>query len=95
MELSIDGGLEFIEKEKKEFLKNWEVKHTISSPYFVTSNGPAWLAVKSTKQLLMENIDANKNETHQMVTVSYNQKQVIIQILFGIPLQDTLPQPTY
>ena len=87
MELSIDVGLEFIEKEKKEFLKNWRVKHTISSPYFATPNGP-------TKQLLMENIDANKNETHQMVAGSYNQKQVIIQILFGIPLQDTLPQPT-
>ena len=42
----------------------------------------------------MENIDANKNETHQMVAGSYNQKQVIIQILFGIPLQDRLPQPT-
>jgi len=56
VELSSD---EFIAGETKAFLKKWGVRHRQSSSYFLSSNGRAELAVKSTKRLLMDNIDKN------------------------------------
>ena len=59
MELSSDGGPEFIAKETESFLKRWGVRHRLSSVAFPSSNGRAELAVKLTKRLLMNNVSTN------------------------------------
>ena len=60
-EISSDGGPEFTAAETKAFFKRWGVRHRVSSSYLPSSNGGAELAVKSTKRLLMDNIDSNGN----------------------------------
>ena len=54
-ELSSDGGSEFTSRDTSLFLKNWGVKHRISSAYFPHSNSRAEIAVKTVKRLIMEN----------------------------------------
>ena len=56
IELSSDGGSEFIAKETQEFLKRWGVSHRLSSAYHPRSNGRAEVAVKSMKRLLQDNV---------------------------------------
>ncbi|XP_057302761.1 uncharacterized protein K02A2.6-like [Hydractinia symbiolongicarpus] len=58
-ELSSDGGPEFCATHTSTFLKNWGVRHRVSSAYFAQSNGRAEVAVKKCKRLLMENINPN------------------------------------
>ena len=58
-ELSSDGGPEFGATATAMFLKNWGVRHRISSAYFPQSNGRAEVAVKKCKRLLMDNIKPN------------------------------------
>ena len=56
LEISTDGGPQFIADACRQFLKTWGVKHRVSSAYFPRSNGRAEVAVKSTKRLLRTNI---------------------------------------
>ena len=56
VEISSDGGPEFISKETKDFFRRWGVRHRLSSVDFPSSNGRAELAVKATKLLLMSNV---------------------------------------
>ena len=55
-ELSSDGGPEFTADSTKKFLKQWDVRHRISSAYFPQSNGRAEVAVKAAKRLLRMNV---------------------------------------
>ena len=55
-ELSTDGGLTFTAYETRKFLKDYGVRHRLSSVAFPHSNQRAELAVKSMKRLLRENI---------------------------------------
>ena len=55
-EVWTDGGPQLgSSTEFKDFLKNWGVKHRLSSVDYPQSNGRAELAVKSAKRLLREN----------------------------------------
>ena len=54
-ELSSDGGPEFSAGSTANFLKQWGVRHRISSAYFPQSNGRAEVAVKKAKRLLLSN----------------------------------------
>ena len=100
IEVSSDGGPEFVAKQTKDFLQRWGVRHRISSAYFPSSNGRAELAVKSTKRLLMENVGPDGNlSTDKVVRALLTQRNTPdpasklspSQILFGRPLRDTLP----
>ena len=100
IELSSDGGSEFIAAESKTFYERWGVKHRLSSAYLPSSNGRAELAVKSTKRLLMDNISPNGDlDNDKMVRALLIQRNTPdsgcklspAQILFGRPLRDSLP----
>ena len=54
-ELSSDGGPEFVSDMTRQFLKDWDVAHRISSAYNPESNGRAEVAVKSAKRVLRSN----------------------------------------
>ena len=98
MELSSDGGPEFSASTTMDFLQRWGVKHRISSSYFPSSNGRAELAVKSTKRLLMNNVDCNGNlDNDNMVRALLIQRNTSdpgcklspAKVLFGRTLRDT------
>ena len=55
MEISSDGGREFVPAETAEFLRLWGVKHRLSLAYYAQSNGRAEGAVKLAKRLLRDN----------------------------------------
>lgn len=99
-ELTSDGGPEFSAKSTNDFLERWGVKHRISSSYLPSSNGRAELAVKSTKRLLMDNInengDLNTDKVVRALLMKRNTpdsgcKLSPAEVLFGHPLRDSLP----
>lgn len=100
IEISSDGGPEFIAKETSDFLKRWGVRHRMSSVCFPSSNGRAELAVKSTKRLLMNNVGPNGElDNDAMVRALLTQRNTPdpgcrwspAQVLFGRQLRDSLP----
>ena len=99
-EISSDGGPEFTAAETKAFFKRWGVRHRVSSSYLPSSNGRAELAVKSTKRLLMDNIDSNENlDTDKMVRALLTKRNTPdpgcqlapSEVLFGHKIRDSLP----
>ena len=58
-ELTSDGGTEYTSSATQNFLKNWGVRHRLSSVAFPHSNNRAEVAVKTVKRLIMENTGAN------------------------------------
>ena len=100
VEISSDGGPEFIARETQAFLQQWGIHHRVSSAYLPSSNGRAELAVKSTKRLLMDNISATGDlNNDQIVRALLTQRNTPdpgcklspAEILFGRQLKDTLP----
>ena len=100
VELASDGGPEFTSKLTEDFLQRWGVEHRQSSSYLPSSNGRAELAVKATKRLLTDNINANGDlDTDKMLrallmkrnTPDPGCKLSPAEVLFGHPLRDTLP----
>ena len=99
-EISSDGGPEFTSKVTDSFLKRWGIDHRLSSVCFPQSNGRAELAVKATKRLLRGNIDSSGElDTDNLVrallqlrnTPDHDCKLSPAEILFGRPLNDSLP----
>ena len=100
MEISSDGGPEFVAQETKDFFLRWGICHRLSSVSLPSSNGRAELAVKSTKRLLMDNVSPNGElDDDKMVRALLTQRNTPdpgcrmspAQILFGRPLRDSLP----
>ncbi|XP_055715454.1 uncharacterized protein K02A2.6-like [Phlebotomus papatasi] len=52
LEVHTDGGPQFTSKEFRDFGKQWDFKHVVSSPYFARSNGLAERYVQTAKNLL-------------------------------------------
>ena len=103
VEISSDGGPEFIAGETMAFFKRWGIRHRLSSVSFPSSNGRAELAVKTAKRLLMDNVSpTGKLDNDGMVRalLTYRNtpdpgcKLSPAQILLGHPLRDTLPYIT-
>ena len=57
-ELSSDGGPPFKSSPFTQFLKDWAVKHRLSSAAYLQSNGRAALAVKTAKRIIIGNTRA-------------------------------------
>ena len=100
IEISSDGGPEFISGETQAFFKRWGIRHRLSSVSFPSSNGRAELAVKTAKRLLEDNVDPDgKLDNDSMVralltlrnTPDPGCKLSPAQILLGRQLRDSLP----
>ena len=51
-EINSDGGPQFTSSSFQIFMKNWGIKHRLSSAYYPQSNGRAESAVKTAKQII-------------------------------------------
>lgn len=100
VEVSSDGGPEFVSKETKAFFEQWGIHHRLSSAHLPSANGRAELAVKSTKRLLMDNTSRNGDlNNDRMVRALLTQRNTPdpgcklspAEILFGRKLKDALP----
>ena len=98
VEISTDGGPEFIAGETLAFFRRWGIRHRLSSVSFPSSNGRAELAVKTAKRLLMDNIVSKfNNDAIVQALLTYRNtpdpgcKLSPAQILMGRPLCDSLP----
>ena len=56
-EIASNGGPPFQSLEYKQFLQHWGINRHLSSAYDAQSNGHAESAVKTVKQVLMDNTD--------------------------------------
>ena len=54
-----DGGPQFTSDEFKAFLKNWGIRHRISSVDYPQSNGRAELGVKASRRIIMDNTNTD------------------------------------
>ena len=96
-ELSSDGGPEFSASMTKCFLERWGVYHRIASAYHPQSNGRAEVAVKSTKRLLMSNVNPDGSLDNDRFLRAMLQLRNTpdpdcdlspAQVVFGRPLRD-------
>ena len=103
IEISSDGGPEFIAAETKAFFQRWGIRHRLSSVSFPSSNGRAELAVKTAKRLIMDNVGPNgklDNDGIVRALLMYRNtpdpgcRLSPAQILLGRQLRDSLPYIT-
>ena len=100
VEISSDGGPEFISGETQAFFKRWGIRHRLSSVAFPSSNGRAELAVKTAKRLLEDNVGPdgqldNDSMVRALLTLRNTPdpgcKLSPSQIVLGRQLRDSLP----
>ncbi|MEL6802194.1 MAG: DDE-type integrase/transposase/recombinase [Bacteroidota bacterium] len=98
--LETDGGPQFQSSQFLQFLKNWNVSHRVSSPYYPQSNGRAELGVKTAKRMLREHTNSDgslDNDEVAMALLQYHNTPMQqgcmspAQLLFGRSLPDFLP----
>ena len=98
LDLSSDGGPEFIATQTKEFLSRWGVHNRSSAAYNPQSNGRAEVAVKKAKRLLKACIGPGGTLNNDQFMRGMLQlrntpdpacKLSPAQVLFGRPLRDT------
>ena len=99
-ELSSDGGPQFTASEFKSFLKDWGVRHRISSAAYPQSNGRAELAVKAAKRIILDNTNADGSlDNDSAVKAILQHRNTPIpelglspaQLLLHRQLRDTIP----
>ncbi len=100
VELSSDGGPEFVAAETQSFLKAWGVHHRISSVAFPHSNCRAEVGVKTCKRLIMNNTGPNGEldvAKFQQAVLQYRNtpdqdtKMSPAMIVFGRCVRDLIP----
>ena len=107
-ELSSDGGPPFTSLPFTQFLRDWVVKHRLSSAAYPQSNGRVELAVKSAKRIISGNIGAQgsldndraarailqyRNTPIQNIGLSPAQLLLHCRLCDFIPSQSTLYKP--
>ena len=101
-ELASDGGLTFTSYETQKFLRDYGVKHRLSSVAFAQSNKRAELGVKSMKRLIRENTNSDgslNNDKFLKALMTYRNTPdrdthlSPAQVIFGRNLRDFLPSP--
>ena len=99
-ELSTDGGPEFTSNAMAELLKEFGIRHRVSSAYHPHSNMRAELAVKNIKRAIRQNVDSNGNINNSRMaaamlalknTPDRDTRMSPAEYVFGRQLNDTLP----
>jgi len=104
-EVSTDGGPQFTSTAFQDFLSAWGVHHRLSSAHYPQSNGRAELAVKTSKRIILNNINANgtlDNDNAARAILQYRNTPIAelglspSQLLFHRQLRDSIPtNPTH
>jgi len=101
-ELTSDGGPQFKSGKTQEFLKDWGVRHRITSVANPHANCRAELAVKTVKRMLMDNVGQSGSlhvDSFQRAMLMYRNtvdpetKASPALIIFGRPIRDAIPIP--
>ena len=101
-ELTSDGGPQFKAGKTLEFLRDWGVRHRITSVANPHANCRAELGVKTVKRMLMDNIsptgslDVDKFQRALLMyrnSIDPETKASPALILFGRPIRDAIPIP--
>ena len=94
-EISSDGGPEFSLAATADFLTRWQVRHRMSSAYFLQSNCRADVAVKKAKRMLLDNVGPtgtlNNDGLLRALLQARNTPDPDIspaQMVFGRPIRD-------
>ena len=99
-ELTSDGGPQFTSGETETFLRNWKVKHRISSAYFPHANLRAEQGVKTVKRILRGNLgERGSLDCDEVARALLNYRNTPdrdlgrspAQIIFGRSVKDTMP----
>lgn len=96
--LRTDGGPQFTARAFQDFLRNWGVRHIITSPHHPQSNGHAEAAVKSVKHLILKIAptgNIHNEEFHrgllEMRNTPTHSGPSPAQIIHGHPLRTGVP----
>ena len=76
----LDGGPQYISIEFKDFIKQWQIEHRVSSPRNPQSNGMAERGVQTMKASLIKTLEEGEDSNLALVTYKTT------------PLSHTLPQ---
>lgn len=99
-ELSSDGGPEFTATATQQFLRDWGVRHRISSVGFPHSNSRAEIGVKTIKRLISDNSlpdGSLDTDRFQRAVLQYRNtpdrdtRLSPAQVIFGRPIRDFIP----
>ena len=102
-ELSTDGDTRFTSGAMVELLKDFGIKHRISSAYHPHSNTRAELGVKDVKRLLRENVDSDGGINNSRMTAALltfkntpdrDTRMSPAELVFGRQINDMLPTGT-
>ena len=61
-QLVSDNGPQFVAAQFREFVKNWDIEHMVSSPYNSKANGKVEAAVKAAKKLLKKTTKSGEDQ---------------------------------
>ena len=99
-ELSSDGSPQFIAQPIQTLLKQWGIKHRLSSVGYAQSNGRAEADVKTVKRIIRDNISSDgslNNNKAAAAILQYRNTPILdtklspAQILFHRQLRDSIP----
>jgi hypothetical protein len=101
-DLTSDGGPQLTAGKTQTFLKNWGVRHRLTSVGNPHANCRAELAVKTVKRMIVDNISRTSSldiDKFQSAILMYRNsidpetKASLAMILFARPIRDAIPIP--